>query len=318
MKAWRLRADGTFGLEEVPEPVAGPGEFLLDVHAAGVCHSDVGIIDGPGRSWVSHLPITLGHEVAGVVSSVGPDPKTNIAVGDRVALVGTDLTNSPGVSRDGGYAYQAIGIADERSFLPIPARTSFEQAAVATDSGMTSYHAVIAVGGVTSGSRVGIVGLGGLGAVAARIAVLAGAEVHAAEPRDEVREAAVDALGIAGASRDVLDFAGLDLDVVIDFAGFGTTTAGAVEVVAPGGRVVQVGLGSVESTINTSSLVTKQVTLVGSLGGDKSDVAAVLDLIATGKLTPALTPITFEEIGEGIDRLRAGQVTGRLVAHLRD
>jgi propanol-preferring alcohol dehydrogenase len=102
MKAWRLRANGTFGVEQVPESVAGPGEFVLEVHAAGLCHSDVGIIDGPGRSWVSHMPITLGHHTAGVVSAIGPDPGTDIEAGDRVVIAGNGLGDTVGITRDGG------------------------------------------------------------------------------------------------------------------------------------------------------------------------------------------------------------------------
>lgn len=318
MKAWRLRTDGSFGLDEVPEPIPKRGEFILDVYAAGLCHSDVGIIDGPGRSWIAQLPITLGHEVAGIVTAIGPETQTALKVGDRVALVGTGLDNSAGISRDGGYSYKAIGHTDEASYLQIPDGVSFEQAAVATDAGMTSHHAVIAVGGVKRGSKVGIIGLGGLGITGARLAVLAGAEVHAAEPREAVRSSAVADIGVKSAVPNVQDLAGLDLDVIIDFAGFGTTTADAIEVIAQGGRVVQVGMGKIEATINISSLVTKQVTLVGSLGGDKSDIAAVLNYIAIGDLTPALEVINFDGISEGIERLRAGKVHGRLVAHIRD
>jgi alcohol dehydrogenase, propanol-preferring len=332
MKAWRLSADGTFGVEDVPEPVSGAGDFVVDVHAVGMCHSDVGIIDGPGRAWIGRLPMTLGHEVSGVVSAVGPQAGTGVKVGDRVALIGTGPQDSPpgaswdggpaldapGVNRDGGYAAKVIGRAHEASYIPVPDNVSFEQAAVATDMGMTAHHAVIAVGGVRAALKVGIIGLGGLGATGARIAVLAGAEVYAAEPKDEVRDAAVAALGVKGAVRDVLDLAGLDLDVIVDFAGVGTTTAGAIEVIGAGGRIVQVGLGRVEATINTSALCTKELTLVGSLAGDKSDVAAVLGYIAAGQLAPALEIITFDQIGEAIQRLRAGQVTGRFVARIRD
>jgi D-arabinose 1-dehydrogenase-like Zn-dependent alcohol dehydrogenase len=195
---------------------------------------------------------------------------------------------------------------------------SFAQAAVANDAGKTWYHAVVAAGQVTAGSRVGIVDLGGRGALGARIAVLSGAEVHAAELRDEVRETAVDALGLAGGVPDVLGLAGLDLDVIVDFAGLGTTTAGASEVVAPGWRFVQVGMGRVEATIDTSSLVTKQETLVGSLGGTISALAAVINLISTGELSREITEIGFDEIAEGIRRLRDGRVNGSLVARVRE
>jgi len=118
MQAWRFDEDGSFTLTTVDEPLPGPHEFLLDVKAAGVCHSDVGIIDGPGRAWIARTPITLGHEVAGVVAAVGPDPQSDIAVGERVALLGTGLDNAAGISRDGGYAYLTPAL-EEISFEQI-------------------------------------------------------------------------------------------------------------------------------------------------------------------------------------------------------
>ncbi|WP_433948332.1 alcohol dehydrogenase catalytic domain-containing protein [Brevundimonas diminuta] len=70
---------------QVPDPVAKPGWVVIDVEAAGMCHSDVGIVDGPGVGWLSHYPIILGHEVAGTVSALG-EGVTGFEVGDRVAV----------------------------------------------------------------------------------------------------------------------------------------------------------------------------------------------------------------------------------------
>jgi len=104
--------------------------------------------------------------------------------------------------------------------------------------------------------------------------------------------------------------------VIIDFAGFGTTTAEAIDTVRVGGRVVQVGMGCLEATISTASLILRQVTLVGSLGGTRDDVEGVYRYFASGELTPTLTEISFEEIPESLARLKRGEVTGRLVAKL--
>jgi propanol-preferring alcohol dehydrogenase len=115
---------------------------------------------------------------------------------------------------------------------------------------------------------------------------------------------------------DIADFTDQGLDVIVDFAGFGTTTAGAILAVKPGGRVVQVGLGVAEGTLPLLQLVLKQVELVGSLAGSNEDCAAVLDLVAAGKMSSRLTDVTFDEIGEGLERLERGEVIGRLVAVL--
>ena len=90
--------------------------------------------------------------------------------------------------------------------------------------------------------------------------------------------------------------ASFDLDVIFDFAGFGTTTAGAISTVHPGGRVVVVGLGRNEATISTAELVYKSVTLRGSRGGQPGALESVLDLMAAGELTINTTTIGFEEI----------------------
>ena len=104
---------------------------------------------------------------------------------------------------------------------------SFVQGAAATDAGQTSHHAIVEAGELRSGQRVGIVGLGGVGTTGARIAVLNGAEVYGAEPRREAWSAAM-AQGLQNVVADVSELAQYELDLIVDFAGFGETTAGAV------------------------------------------------------------------------------------------
>src|SRR5690606_6375018 len=103
-------------------------------------------------------------------------------------------------------------------------------------------------------------------------------------------------------------------DVIVDFAGFGTTTAEAVDVIRRDGTVVLVGMGRLEATISTKSLILNQCSLKGSNGGSKSDIAGVYEYMSTGDLAPTTTTITFDEIPEGIERLKRGDVKGRLVA----
>ena len=102
--------------------------------------------------------------------------------------------------------------------------------------------------------------------------------------------------------------------MIVDFAGFGNTTAEAIDVVGIGGRVVQVGMGRLEATISTASLILRKVTLIGSQGSTKEDVEGVYRYLATGKLAPRISEITFDQIPEGIAKLKRGEVVGRLVA----
>jgi alcohol dehydrogenase, propanol-preferring len=79
-----------------------------------------------------------------------------------------------------------------------------------------------------------------------------------------------------------------------------------------------VGVGRLESTISTASLILRKVTLIGSQGGTKEDVAGVYRYFATGKLAPKLTEISFDQIPEGIAKLKRGEVVGRLIAKIAD
>jgi propanol-preferring alcohol dehydrogenase len=316
MRAWQFTNTGEpLVLAEVDEPTAAPGEVVIDIGSAGLCHTDVGLMEDEG--WLSTLakrPITIGHEVAGVVAEVG-DGVTDWMVGDRVGFCPTTAAGAPGFARDGGYSFKAA--IDQEALVRIPDNVSFAMGAVGTDAGMTSHHAVIANGQVAAGDKLGIIGLGGLGQIGARIGVLAGAEVYVAEINTKVWPMA-DELGATRVTGSITDFADVDLDVIVDFAGYGTTTAEAIKTVRRGGRVVQVGMGKLEATISTEALIHGQVTLVGSQGGTKDDVAAVYRYFATGRLTPVITEITFEEIPEGLERLRRGEVIGRLVAKIAD
>ncbi|MFH5824674.1 zinc-binding dehydrogenase [Georgenia sp. AZ-5] len=315
MQAWQFDGNaGTLVLAEVPEPEAGPGEVLIAVKAAGLCHSDIGIVDGHlPLSLLGKLPITLGHEVAGEIVEVGEGAE-RFAPGDRVGLHMS--ARGPGMAIDGGYAPLIKAPTD--ILVPIPDGVDFDSAAAGTDAGMTAYRAVKIAGEVTAGQRVGIVGLGGLGLIGAQIARALGAEVYGVEPRREIHDVAAE-LGVKETFVDVADLASLELDTILDFAGFGnTTTVGSIQAARRGGRVVQVGLGDPTVTLSLTLLVQKRVTLVGSAAGTPEDLASVYDLMATGQIKPVISTITFEEIGDGIDRVRGGRARGRLVARFEN
>jgi propanol-preferring alcohol dehydrogenase len=316
VKAWQFtNTHEPLVLAEVDEPMAAPGGVVIDVKSAGLCHSDVGVLEDEGwLPMLAKLPITLGHEVAGVIAEVGAGV-TDWKTGDRVGICPTTSAGAPGYAFDGGYAYQlAIG---QQALVRIPENVPFAQGAAATDAGMTSYHAVIVAGGTTAGTKLGIIGLGGLGQIGARAGVLAGADVYVAEIDESVWKLGEE-LGATRMAKSITEFADVGLDVIVDFAGFGTTTAQAIETVRRDGRVVQIGMGRLEATISTKALILGHVSLVGSSGGTREDVAAIYDHFATGRLTPAITEITFDEIPEGLARLQRGEVTGRLVARLAD
>lgn len=295
---------------DVPTPAPGPGEVVVDVKAAGLCHTDVGVLHDEG--WLSTLakvPITMGHEVAGVVSALG-EGVTDWQVGDRVGLCPTTSVGAPGFGFDGGFGEQIVLGAE--ALVRIPDGVSMAAGAAGTDAGMTSHAAVITAGQVKAGDKVGIIGLGGLGQVGTKVAIIAGADVWVAETNKDVWPLA-EQLGAKGVATSITEFADVGLDVIVDFAGF-DTLGGAIETVRRGGRVVQVGMGRLDAHISVKALILSAVTVVGSNGGTKEDVAGVYAYMASGQLSPVITEITFDEIPEGLARLEAGDVIGRLVA----
>ncbi|MBT2523353.1 zinc-binding dehydrogenase [Arthrobacter sp. ISL-28] len=310
MKAWLLdEVHGSLRKAEVPVPKAGPGQVVVKVKASGLCHSDVGYIEGVIPLAIP-LPVILGHEASGIISEVG-ESVLGYSVGDAVAsaISGDD---APGVSRDGAYAEYILVTAQR--LVRLPEGLSWSQAAAATDAGLTSYTGVKVHGEVKAGDRVGIVGLGGLGMTGARIAVLLGATVYGVEPKQSSWDDA-RANGVTEVFEDVSALEGMDLDVVIDFAGFGTTTSGAIRAVRADGIVVLVGLGKAEVTFNSVDLVSRAIQLRGStVRGNPQHLQEVIDLMASGELTVRAAEIGFDDIPDGLDRLKRGEVTGRLVA----
>lgn len=293
-------------LVEKETPVPGEGQVLIATRAAGLCHSDVGFLEGTIDWMIATRPIILGHECAGEIIEVGSGV-TDWKVGDRVAVAGLGL-DAPGLVADGGFGERFIGKTDQ--LLRIPQGVDYAQAAAATDAGQTARKA-LRLAEVGPGVRVGIIGLGGLGLTAAKIAILLGAEVYAVEVNREIWDAAL-AAGVRKVVADPTELSDEALDAFVDYAGFGTTTAGAVAAVKHGGLVVQVGMGREESTIHIPTLVSREVTLRGSLGGSFEDTSDVLRLMGQG-LEIAVSEIAFEDVPAGLEQLEQGTARARLV-----
>lgn len=313
MKAWQFTGTNEpLALNEVPTPTPGPGEVVLDIKAAGLCHSDVGVLDDAGwASMFPHLPMTMGHEIAGVITAVG-EGVSDYAVGDKVGVCPTGPSGvAPGYGRDGGFTYQHLVAATD--LVRMPEGLSFELAAAGTDAGMTSYHAVVTQGRVKAGDKVAIIGLGGLGQIGARVAVVKGADVTVAEINEEVWPLAKE-IGATRVVKSIDELAGEDFDLIVDYAGFGTTTTNALKALRRDGIVVLVGMGKLEFTLDTMDVILKQATVIGSNGGTLQDVADCYELFASGEVKPQVTTIGFDDIPEGIEKLRRGEVKGRLVA----
>ncbi|BCT76213.1 zinc-dependent alcohol dehydrogenase [Sinomonas cyclohexanicum] len=314
MKAWQFTGTNKpLEFNEVPEPHAGPGQVVVEVKAAGVCHSDVTALDDPG--WMPlfpELPRTMGHENAGVITEVG-EGMEQWKVGDRVGLapVMSDGDALGYGKWDGGFGPKLVATSD--NLVRLPDEVPFDLGAMATDAGLTAYHAMMTAGGAKAGMKVGVIGLGGLGYIGARSAVLAGAEVYGAEVNPETQKLA-DEIGLSGVADSIDAFKDKKLELIVDYAGFGTTTAAAIETLGEFGTLVQVGMGRLEATINTYPIIINQLTIKGSKSGTREDLEGIYELMKTGKLNPPMNIITQADIPDAIDKLRAGGVIGRFIA----
>jgi len=318
MKGWQFtKTKVAPKLIEKEDPKAKKGWVVIDVKAAGLCHSDVAALNDP--SWmdlITAAPCIFGHECAGVITEVGEDVK-DFKVGDRVGVCPIDPTTGKaiGYAYDGGYATKCL--VPVPSLVHLPDEVSFVEGAAATDAGMTSYHALFVEGKAKKGMKVGIVGIGGLGQFAAQMAVIAGCEVYAVDTSEKARELAHE-IGCRAVYDDVMKLKEIQPELIVDYAGFGKTTSDAIECVCLRGTVVIVGMGILSSTINTGTMILHQVTVKGSNGGTPDDIAGVYNYFKTGKLKPQLTTIDFNKIDEGLKTLEAGKVKGRLVATINE
>lgn len=312
MKGWEFTGTHQpLKIVEKPDPKAKPGYVVLKTLAGGLCHSDVSALDI--ESWMGsfNVPVIMGHEVCGEIVEIGEGVE-GYKVGDVVAvcpLYAKDGT-TPGYTRDGGYG--TMTTAPVEQLVKVPAGLVPEKAAAATDAGATSYHAVCAVGGAKAGMKVGIIGIGGLGQFAVRIAVIKGCEVYVATRKPSAQKLALS-LGAKEVKSSISEFADKNLDLIVDFAGGGQTTADAINTVGQYGKVVLVGMATDTSTINTYPIIFKELKFEGSQGSTTADLKDCLDMLASGELNPEIHTCKFEEIGEGIEKLRRGEISGRLV-----
>ncbi len=317
MRAARFFGPGDFRLVEIARPSPGPGEMLLRVRAAGLCHSDLHLIYDELGGYPFPTPLTLGQ---------GVDPSL---LGRRFAVFGpagcgqcafcrTERDNlctesqAIGLERDGGYAEFVVVPAHAL----VPDGVGDAEAAVATDAVLTSFHALTHVARVQPGETIVIIGAGGLGLNAIQVAKSLGAYVVAldAQPRklELARQFGADlALDSRGVDpeKPLLD---RRIDVVGDFVGNDATKLLAQRLVGRGGRVVLVGLGSVGGPLLGLRVVADEVAILGSSWGTRAELATVLDLIARGILRPPVETHPLDEILTWVQRLREGAVEHRV------
>ena len=301
MLAARLDVESrSLTLQDVPVPEPGPGQVRIRVAAAGVCLSDVHLIDGTLRPL--HLRgsvVTLGHEVAGTVDALGPGVAQgfpHLREGLRVLLQAGELAGgrvlTRGVDYDGGWAEHALATAG--TVVPVPDSLPLEQAAIIPDAVSTPWAAITATGRVRPAEAVGVWGAGGLGVHAVQLLRLVGAApVVAVDPLPAARERAL-ALG-ADAALDPAEpdlraqvlrlTGGRGLAAAFDVAGVAAVREQAVSCLAPRGRLVLVGLTRQPLAIadgTAFSYLQQQVR--GHYGSEPEHVTELVELVRHGRL----------------------------------
>lgn len=317
-------------IEHLPWPTPGQGEAVVRVEACGICGSDVHFFeDMPAPA---PLPLTLGHEAAGVVEAVGPGVR-GVAPGDRVAIalglgcgqcricasdhpMSCSAYRVPGLHYDGAFA-EAVRVP-AASLVPVPENVSLAAAAIATDCVATPYHALRCRGALAKGERVAIVGAGGLGTIAASLARELGAErVLAVDVSQSALARALrsgaDTAVQAGTNGDaasvVRERTEGGADLVLECVGHPDTTLTALRCVRPGGRLVLVGVGMQPPKLDLPQALfcVGELTVLGSFASHREDLEAVLALAAEGRidLDAAISHrLPLHRVAEGVEMLR--------------
>ncbi len=341
MRAVQYRTIGS-GPEvvEVPTPEPGPGQVRLRVTAAGLCHSDWFVMDLPEEQYAYGLPLTLGHEGAGVVDALG-DGVSGVAVGDAVAVYGPwgcGLCHAcargaenycpraaglgiapPGLGAPGALAEYLI-VDDVRHLVPLGDLDPVASVSL-TDAGLTPYHAIVSsLDALPAGSTAVVIGAGGLGHVGIQVLrAITGARVVALDISDEKLDLAreVGAHEVLRSDESAVEAirsmtGGVGAQAVFDFVGAPPTLEISRRTVALDGVVQIVGIGG--GVLPTGFFSTPfGASVRAPYWGTRTEFMEVLDLARTGAVHVEVERYGMDQAVEAYRRLHAGEVRGRAV-----
>ena len=322
----------------VPRRAIGPNDVSIKIKYCGICHSDVSLYR---NEWgVSAYPICPGHEITGIVESVGENV-TKFAKGDRAGIgcivdscrtcdnCKNDLDNychkgftttfgmlSPttGENQYGGYSERIV--VDENYVLRIPESLDLAAAAPLLCAGITTYSPLVDAK-VTKGTKVGVVGIGGLGHVAIKLARALGAEVHAFTTKESKRPT-IEALGahkviVTTNEEQFTNAKTLGLDVIIDTVSGPHELMPYFNTMRPEGTYAMVGLGSNNLSVPGFPLVMKGLYLHGSAVGSIKRTQDMLDLCGEHNITADIEMAHLPDLPTLYERVDKGDVKYRFV-----
>jgi propanol-preferring alcohol dehydrogenase len=337
MRAVQIHEDLTLRVNEIDDLTPGPGEVLVRIRAAGVCGTDLHILDGMIKP--DPYPMTLGHEAAGVIEGVGGE--VSLAVGTEVAIYNkifcgrceqclkgrTNICdNEPdqlGFNRDGGDA--EFVVVPQENAVPIPDGVDLATASVLTCAGMTAMHAT-RLSNLRIGDTAVVDGIGGVGILVVQAAARAGARVIALGDSDEKLElakthGAVDGILVDTAERydTVPDrvrelTGGRGTDVFFELVGTTQTMTAGIRSLAKGGRFVSTGYTDQPLEIHPIEFILPETTFVSTVAATRLDLQDALTLTAMGGFTvPIAGRYPLDGIHDALDALRRRAVLGRQV-----
>ncbi|GII03577.1 NAD(P)-dependent alcohol dehydrogenase [Planobispora takensis] len=325
---------------DIPVPEPGPGQVLIKVAGAGVCHSDLHVMDWPEGALPYEIPFTLGHETAGWIEQTGAGVE-GWSTGEAVAVYGPwgcgrchrcaqGMENyceraqeigaaGGGLGRDGGMAEYML-LPSPRLLVPL-GDLDPRTAAPLTDAGLTSYHAIKrSLHRLTPGSTALVIGIGGLGHVAVELLkALSPATVIAVDTApgklDLAKRLGADHTlpGDQDTESRVRDLtSGRGANLVLDFVGGQQTLALAAACASVLGEVAIVGLAGGDLPVGVGRLPFECPVSV-PYWGSRPELMEVVALARQRRITPHVETFPLEQALEAYRRMREGELAGRAV-----
>lgn len=301
-------------LEDIPEPIPGPGEVKLRITGTSICATDIEEWQF-GPLWVQHgspnaitgkqTPLVIGHETSGQVADLG-EGVDNVAVGDRVAVNTVLICGKcywclrgqqavcpnmavAGFMADGGLAEFMVWPADQ--LVPMPDSISDIEAPL-LEPATVAVHGVRR-SGVRVGDNVAVIGCGTVGLLTVQVFKAAGAKVFAIDVREKSLALAKD-VGAddvvnsrdesAAASRILELTGGIGPDIVVESAGAKETPRMAIDWTRRGGTTLLLGIYSTKPEIDFNSVVGREITVIGSVATSPGDLEAAVKLVGSGQI----------------------------------
>jgi alcohol dehydrogenase len=316
--------NSSWQIKDVPQPQPGPGQVLVQMHASGICYTDVHQTRGhlPGQ-----FPRILGHEPVGEIVAMAPDV-TSRKVGDRVGSAWIQSTcgrcewcqrgrrmfcpymKGTGGEAQGGHAEYMLMNADA-TYL-IPDKVTYEQAAPIFCAGYTVYSG-LRWADPQPHERVAVLGIGGLGHLAVQYAKAAGFETiaisHSPDKDKMIRELGADVVVHDGKS---LSDAG-GADIILSTSNSTKSMMDSIQGLRPDGRFIVMGADAEPLSISLVELLFKRIKIIGSQQNGPEYLYEALDYVAQGKVKSIIETYPLAEAAKAYERVAEGKTRFRAV-----